>query len=743
MVFLGMIIARAEFDQSIEIWYPDDDPEIVRFHYFSDLFGNEDSILITVFADDVLQPNILRAVDRLTRGAASQPHVVDVRSLTNIKVPNGDGDTLSSKELIPEIPRTTAENRVLREKILASPLLRGNLLSNSPGDASHTRIHVELGKGVEGQIVTRGELVDSLKKLASEEVKRTPGTDIRVVGLPVFDSAAYHHAQRDNSWIIPCTFALVILVGLVVLGAGRSALLPAVIVGVTAIWVIGTMSMLGWKINIITTILIPLVIAVGVLDSLHLLVHYPREFEKVHVAEPAIIETLVQLARPCFWTTFTTVVGMLSLSTNGLQPIREMGVLAALGVTYALILTFTLLPILLKRAGDPVVVSATKREGGLMFRCLVLLSKPSRRSSVLVLLLAGVALLAAGWSSQNLLVGANPRDYFPPSNPVRIDYEKVEAESGGVVGLELLVSAPGNGFWDPSVLARVEDFQDWLERQPEVSSTLSAVDLQKEFNRVLNDGDDRFFLLPTTSEAIAQIFLVMEMGDREGLDRLVQGIGNDEYSEGRVTAWISIPGRNGIEFIDRVEAEAEKRFGDPELRIEVTGIAKLLATMGQYLVASQVRSLSLAFLVVTCVMFVIFRSARFGLLAMIPNLLPISLILGIMAATETGLEEGTVMIGCIAIGINVDDTIHFLTRYREFLVRGFSVEAAIEQTMLNTGRAIIATSTILMAAFVIQIGSGFQPIINFGWISTLEIGLALVADLVVLPAALVLLRPDL
>ncbi len=475
-------------------------------------------------------------------------------------------------------------------------------------------------------------------------------------------------------------------------------------------------------------------------DAVHVLSDYRRNLEQGIDRAAALRRSVAHLFIPCLFTSITTAAGFLSLLTSDLLPVREGGWLSAVGVMIAFGLSMTLLPALLSFARrrparretgplDTLVGALASRMGGL-----------SRPASVKVLVVSAALVLAvaARLVFGGMHVGANPIGYFRPGDPVRSATELIDARLGGSTSIELLVNAPGGGLKDPEILRRMDRVQRYVETLPGVSRALSVVDYLKELNRVVHDGDKRHAVVPDSRAAIAQYYMLLE-----GEEEYASMVQSNE-SLGRITALVNFSGSDALaKRLPEVEARLKREFAGTSATATITGFVKLMGDMEHYLVRSQIDSMLLAFAVITLMMFILLRSLRLGLLAMIPNLVPILLGLGFMTLIGVGLDPGTVMIGSIALGLVVDDTVHFMVQLKCRMRGGDTMSTAIDGTLRRAGRPIILTSLILIAGFLVATLGSFNPNVNFGFISAVVILLALLADLVILPAALKVLRPRL
>lgn len=724
---------RLSFDNSVEGWFLEGDPSIVAYHEFLDRFVGDEISVIGIMAPDVFAPQVIKTIDRLTRAASSAPHTHRVRSLTNVKIFDSQGDAIEIRPLVRHASVTSAEASELRRQALENPLLVGALVSQT---AKATAVVVELtgGPDLMARKVAQARALEQIIK----QQELPAGVQLHLTGTPALDKAFYDHNERDFRLILPLSSLVVLLVVYVFFRRLVLTIVPTLVVGLGVLFTFGVMGALGIKVNILSTMVAALILAVGVADSVHVLADYQRYLAAGQGRREALERSLVHLLVPCFFTSVTTAAGFLSLLASSLQPIREAGWLAALGVSVAFVLSMTVVPALLSYfktspaqlgAGlmNRLVASAAERLGGM-----------SLRASRLVLLTSGVlvVVVVVGIGVGGLEVGANPIEYFRRGDRIRTATELVDRQLGGSTSIEATVQAPNGGLKDPEVLRKLDRLQGELGRLPGVSKVISIVDYLKELNRVIHGGSRSSFVLPTQREVIAQYYLLLEGED--DLDSLVQS----NYSLGRMTARVSFTGSSELaKQLPQVEQRLAREFNGPDLQIKITGFVKLMGDMERYLVRSQMKSMLIAFAVISIMMFVLLRSVKLGVFAMIPNLVPIVLGLGFMALMGIGLDPGTVMIGSIALGLVVDDTVHFLVQLRR--QRRIGGGGAVVRSMRASGQPIIITSIVLVAGFCVSTLGSFNPNVNFGLISAVVIVLALAADLVMLPAALKVLRPKL
>ncbi len=637
-------------------------------------------------------------------------------------------DMLVLEPLMAEPPRTRVEAERLRQRIEAIPLIHGVFMAE---DATAALIVMEMANSA-GDVTPKREAVARLRALMAQAER--PGLTLHLAGSPPLDVAFFDYSERDFSTLAP--LVLVVLLILFIFRRWSAVLAAVAIIGLACVWTFGLMGLLGYRINVISAALIPVILAVGIADSIHIIADYYQRLALGQGREEALAEVIRELFLPCFFTSATTAIGFCALMVSDLAPVRQFGMLAAFGVTVAFLLSICLCPALLACFAPPTQAFLQRQSSGLMQRLLVVLGRPSPRLRTMIISASAVLLLVSAWGITRLHVGANPLDYFREGDPVRLEHEAIDRAGPGTMSVEALVTAPDEGFKDPEVLRRVARFQEWLGTLPGVGRVFSVVDELKELDRLLNGEEGAEGRIPDSRELAAQYYLLLESDPDFGAMLL------DDYETGRVTALVKSGGSGELaERAEEIDAMLSREYRDDTLRIEMTGYIKLMSDMDRYLLSSQRKSFLLALVLISAMLMLLLRSIKLGLFSLIPNVTPIVVGLGFMAFNDIDLDPGTVMIGAIALGLVVDDTVHLLVRIRRRLLAGDTLDAAIEHSMHDTGRALIATSLILAGAFSVLAAGSFRPNIHFGLISALIIILALAADLLLLPAMLLLLRP--
>ncbi len=720
------------FDTAIRSWFLEDDPVLVSYAAFQESFGADEVVLAVVSVEDdgpdrlgVFAPAALAVLDHIAQGARAAPHAGRVRSVLNAPVARYLDGAVQLGPLLDTVPESVAVAGALRVAAMQNDLLRDSFVTP---DGRSALLFVELDPD-HTDLDDKVALVRGIQD-AVTSAPAVPGLTIALSGLPVIDSSVGDMARRDALQVGPASSLVVIIVAFLVFGRLRTALVPLFVVGIAVLWTLGFTRAVGWKFGILGGPLINVVLAVGVADSVHLLADTLHRMSGGKSPAEALRQSLAELLVPCFFTSITTVAGFLAITTSDVGPVREFGAMAAVGALAAFALTFTFLPVFVGWVRPPGPAFLARQSTGILARTLATLARHSPGRDRLILGLFVATLGVSAWGMTQVHVGANPIGFFRPGTPAREDTLAIEATAGGTGTIEILIDAPDGGLKDPALLARLDGLQTWLAARPGVTEVRSVLDVLRATHKALKRDDPAAAVLPDTRALAAQLHLVLE--GEEDFANFVQ----DDGSRGRMTVRFNLSELEAvIADVDTIQARlAEESTGG--LTLSATGYGLLFARLEGYLVNSQVRGLLIAFLAITVMLGLLLRSLPLALFAMIPNLGPVVVGLAIMAGLGIPLDPGTLMVGPLALGLVVDDTVHFLVRYRRLRRTGQSPEEATSAAIQGTGRALVLTTVLLTASFLTLLAAGTAMAMHFGVIAALIAVLALLADLVVLPAAL-------
>ncbi|MEZ4464281.1 MAG: MMPL family transporter [bacterium] len=501
--------------------------------------------------------------------------------------------------------------------------------------------------------------------------------------------------------------------------------LPLICMAPAVVWAVGTGGLIFGRLTIITSVAPVMVLVVGMSDVVHLITQFHHELGRGHAKHEAIRVAFREVGVACTLTSLTTLIGFGSMALLPLPHARELGVFAALGVVAAFILAFALTPVLLSFSRP----GAVRPPSGLLTRFLDGLAhwlRPRPKAIVAVGLAATVLALVA---VSQVHVENSLMLKLPPDHPLRHSAEVVRAAVEGNGETELVIdTGRDEGVKDPALLAALGRFEAAIEALPEAGRVRSVADVLGRMHRLL--VPERGEPLPTTREQIAQYLLLFEMSGGQGLDQLVDASGR------RLRVTIRMPylsAERAIELADHVEALARDTL-PADVTTKVTGMAMLAARAGPVILSTSLKGLAGAVVLIALVMGLLFGSVRVAVLSIVPNVLPVALGLATVWVALPQVDADTMVYLTICIGIAVDDTIHFLARFRLERAKGLGRADAVEATLRETGHGILRTSLILIAGFVVMTASDYLGLQTLGLILPATLAFAVVLDLTMVPA---------
>ena len=764
---LGSQLPQIEFDTSTESFLHDDDPQRVTYDAFREQFGRDDLVVIAIESDDVFGLAFLEKLRAFHDELESEvPNLEEVRSLINARNTRGEGDELVVGDLLEDWPETPEQLAEIRRIALANPLYRDQLISR---DARFTTVLIEtnaystLGGDVdalagfdepeaaeetapEKRPFITGEENAAIVAAIEAIVRRYDAPDFRIFasGTPIMVESLHRAMQTDMARFTALAVLTIAVFLALLFRRPAGVALPLVTVGLSLVSTLSVMAITGYPITVPTQILPSFLLAVGVGYSVHVLVIFFQRRRVGDDKEDAIAFALGHSGLAIVMTCLTTAGGLVSFAAAEIAPIAHFGVFAPVGVVMALLFTLVLLP-----AFTAVFPMGQKREpaghANLVFsqRILVRTGDFATAHAPAITLISAGLLCAALLGASMLRFSHNPIEWFPEDNPFRQSADILNRELKGALFMELLVdTGRENGLKDPEVLKRMEDVRIYASgiqlREIYVGKTIGLMDVVKETHQALNENRSEYYEIPDDPLLVAQELLLFENSGSDDLEDLV----DSRFSKGRMT--MKVPFVDAVQYRDFIETAAV-RFAEilgDDVELTLTGLMVVMGRTINAVIATMARAYAIALAIITPLLILLIGRVRIGLVAMIPNLTPIILTLGLMGWTGIPIDAFTLLIGSIAIGLAVDDTIHFMHNFRRYFEASGDVRQAVHETMTSTGQALLYTSLVLSAGFFIYMFATMHNLFYFGLLTGLTIILAFLADVILAPALMMLVaRP--
>ncbi len=737
---MGYYFTQYKFFNHIDIFFDASDPNLQFYKNFQKRYGNEELGVILFKAPDgtVFNERVITVIRSISAQLKEADGVQRVFSLTEAKEAQAEGNTIRFVNIIPKGEIAPTAYDPLKHKVLKNPVVVNSLVSK---DGATTAILFELKPTSDNE--KKRELLQRIMafslKAAGDAVR------LHFAGVPYVEVEMNILSKRDFLVFTPITFFLIFIVVAFMLKRISLALLCQMNLLLTLVWAIGFFSMMGESFNMVTVIMGAILLAIAVADSIHILAHY-READAYHDNhDDAIRHTLKSIWMPCLLTSLTTAVGFFSFLTSTIRPVKVLGLYAGIGVLIAYLVTLTFIPVMLimlkgganGRSAAPAADPFAVRESSRFMKALDRMSDftLARYRFVFVGLIIILALTVAG--ALRIKFETNTMNYLPDDNRIKTDINFIEEQFAGTIPFVMLVQAksPEYDFTHPESLRLVDTIQrDMMKAITHYSTSFSLSDYFKEIHQAFNDGDERFRAIPDNRRDIVDYY---ELADSEVIDRIV--------SPDRMETRLSFQSKWGSnetakEYHNYIVGYMDKAIGE-HYTYKITGLSSMYLNMEFNLKESQIKSILTSFVLIFVMMYFVCGTFWLTVISMVANVFPIVVTLGIMGWFGIPLDVSTIMVASVTIGIAVDDTIHIVTWLRRHAGSGEKLPDAIRKTYRDVGKPVIITSLVLFFGFMILILGSIKPTQAFGMLTAFSMLFALIGDLFILPALILVFKP--
>jgi uncharacterized protein len=767
-------MTRLTIDTSTEGFLHADDPTLKTYEAFKDQFGRDDLAIVAVEAPELFGQTALRKLKALHDDLEENvPHLNDIVSMVNARNTRGEGDLLIVEDLLEHWPATPEQLAALKNRVMSNPLYRNRLISedglfttialeidaySESGEAEAEDVLAGFGENhdQEGDQVLAAfdeapakkppYLTDEENRAAVEAIQavlaKHQAADFKLylAGMPVVTNELKRSMTADMGLFMRLAVLTIGVCLFIMFRRFSGVILPFLIVVMALISTLGLMGYAGVSVKLPTMILPSFLLAVGVCAVVHVLALFYPNLQRSGDKESSIAEALGHSGLAIVLTSLTTAAGLGSFCTAEVAPIANLGVFAGLGVMLALMYTILLLPALL--AIIPLKAKPNRHEAaesGASGRILDTITDFSTGHPRTIMAVSAVviAILLAG--TVRIVFSHNVLAWLPREWPVRQATVKIDDVLKGTVVVEVIYdSGRENGLYDPDKLKAL----DRLAREVEaiehgslfVGKAFSVADILKEIHQALNENRPDFYVVPDDAKLIPQEFLLFENSGSGDLEDVI----DSGFRQARFTA--KVPWRDALEFVPLLE-DIRTRFHEAlgtDAEITITGLMALLSRTTSAAVHSMAKSYVIAFVVITLMMILLIGDLKLGLISMIPGLAPIIAIVGLIGWTPIPFHLFTMLIGSIAFGLTVDNTIHFMHNFRRYHGETGDVIESVRRTLHTTGRALLVTNVVLSLGFFVFVFAAMNNVVHFGILTGLTIVLAFLAIFLMGPALMVL-----
>jgi len=751
---LASNLPKITFDTSTEGFLYKDDPQILMYNDFRNQFGRDEKIIVAIKTKDIFDKAFLKKLFKLHKEIEDNvPYIKEVNSLQNARKTVGNKSELIVEDLFQDgIPNDEAKLQAIKEFAQGNSIYRDLYLN---ADSAFTTIMITTNTytsvGVDKfDALADGFLEENEDDDGSSEEKlafiTAPETNelittlesilknykddnfhIYDAGSPIVTKNLQTTLMADMSKFI--LFVIITIATLLFFTFRRisGVIIPLLVVILTLLATIGSMALLGYPITSMTQILPSLLLAVAIGDSIHILSIFFHKYDESGDKNYSIAYAIGHSGLAVFMTSVTTAASLASFSISDIAPVAALGIFSAIGVTLALMLTLIFIPILLSLI--PIKVRTDQKENYLDSIMINIANFSINHYKKITTTAIAVIIISLVLGSQ-MQFSHNPLHWFKKDNSVRINTEVIDKEMRGSISIEVVLdTGKENGVYNPAFLNSIEkvtkEIYTYKGENYFIGKIVSINDVLKEIHMALNENQKSFYIIPQNQDLIAQEFLLFENSGSDDLEDIV----DSQFSKTRLS--IKAPWVDSIEYvemIDELQTLLDTEFKDVA-SVSVTGTLPILSTTITKSIKSSIESYIIAFIIIAILMVILIGNFKLGLLSMIPNLTPIMFAVAFMVIYNLPLDMFTILIGAIAIGMVVDDTIHYMHNFKRYYIIHNDVDEAIRKTLHTSGRAILITSIVLSSGFLVFMFASMNNLFNFGLITGVTVIVAMITNL--------------
>ncbi|WP_343565280.1 efflux RND transporter permease subunit [Kiloniella sp. b19] len=718
------------FTSDYRVFFSDENPQLNAYESFQDIYTKTDNILFVLKPENgtVFTPQWLETVRELTEQSWQIPSSIRVDSITNFQHTEAEEDDLIVADLVEETAQLSQEDLEKIARISRSePAIMKRLISD---DGRTTGVSVTLQLPQDDGTALRSA-VEFAERMANDLREAHPDLEVALTGLAPLSNSFPRASQADMQTLIPLMFGIIVVALLLFLRSVVGTIMTLLVVIFSAMSAMGFAGFTGIPLTPPSASAPTIIMTIAIADCVHILVTMFHEMRHGKSKRDAIVESLRVNMQPVFLTSITTAIGFLSLNFSDSPPFGDLGNISAVGVMAAWVLSVFFLPAIV--AILPVRVKAVPAEKSSVMERLGEFVIRQRQK-----LLIGMSALIIGLTSMISLITLDDRfvEYFDESIPFRVDSDFTRENLTGIYQIEYSVgSGDSGGVSDPDYLLRLEEFAQWYRTQPGVIHVNTITDTMKRLNKSMHADDQDWYILPDNRELAAQYLLLYEMSLPYGLDLNSQI--NVDKSASRITVTLDNVSSNDMRLMAEAGREWLRENGLEPMVAEGTGASVMFAYIADRNIKSMLGGTALAFVLISFSMVLALRSLKFGLISLIPNMVPAAMAFGVWGLFVGQVGLAVSVIAATSLGLIVDASVHFLSKYvRARREREESPEDAIRYGFKTVGMALWVTTAVLVMGFAVLAFSSFSLNADMGLLTAITIGFALLVDFLLLPPLL-------
>lgn len=756
-VFLGMQWNKVNFSNAEASVLPNDHPAIVQYQSFVNLFGQEDNAIVLAVKDPALfTPVKFSRWNRLSKEIHALEEIDTVISLDNLHelVRDQVKDSFLFKPLITKTPTTIREIDSIKQHLYDLPFYE-NLVFNK--ETGSIRMVAYLDKQLLDEPVRNIFILNDLAN-AVKNFEEETGLDVKVSGMPYVRTWNAKTITDEISYFVLAALGVTSLIFFLFFRSFRATLISMCVVIIGVMWAFGIMGLLGFEITILTALIPPLIIVIGIPNCIFLINKYQQEVKKHGNQALSLQRVIIKIGNATLMTNVTTASGFATFIILDSLLLKEFGIVASLNILGIFILSLLIIPIIYSFMPLPKTKHLKHLNTQWIDTFVSWMERLVRDHRIAVYVTSLIILITSIIGIYQIKITGSRIEDLPKESHFFEDIQFFEEEFNGIMPVEVVVNTKrAKGVMKPATLNRMNDLATEIEETPELSTPLSVINLVKYSKQAFYSGMPKYYQMPSSQErsfitdAIRRSFFTSPKGDslategaqeKKESEKLMEVFMDSTQQITRMTTFMRDVKTDRMEEIEEsLYASIEKIFPAERYEVYLTGKALLFLKGTKYLVNNLLISLALAIALISLFMAYLFRSFRMIIISLIPNLLPLLITAGLMGFLGVPIKPSTILVFSIAFGISVDDTIHFLAKYRQELTANrWQIKKSVYAALRETGVSMFYTSIVLFFGFSVFVISSYGGTVALGALVSATLLFAMLANLVLLPSLLLSLE---
>lgn len=739
-VFFSMQWKHMRFTNTEANMLPDDHEVNLAYNEFLEIFGEEGNLVVIGVKDATLfTVKQLNAWNNLAESFKPYDEVETVISIKDLQklVKNTKKEQFDLEPFIKDSITNVEQIKTLQEELFKKYPFYDNFLFNAETKTIRTAVYIK--KDIVNTSARKDFILNVLEPKI-EEFRSNTSLDVRVSGMPYIRTLNSQNIIDEIPVFIGAALFITSLIFFLFFRSFRATFISLIVVCVGVMWTFGILGLLGYEITVLTALIPPLIIVIGIPNCIFLINKYQHEVRSHGNKVKSLQRVITKVGNATLMTNVTTASGFATFILTESKLLKEFGIVASLSILAIFILCLLIIPIIYTFLPYPKQRHLEHLNKRWIGGFVDWMERMVKHKKITIYVTAFVLIIASMIGINQIRISGSLIEDMPKNKQFFKDIRFFEEEFNGIMPLEIMVDTKRKkGVMKLATLKRINELEDLIEETPELSKPISVVSLVKYSKQAYYNGNPKYYQLPTSQEnSFILSYAKNSSSDVDLLKNFVDSTG--QYA--RITTFMKDIGTDKMERIqENLQNKIDKLFPEERYEVTMTGKALVFQKGTKYLVRNLVISLSLAIFLISLFMAYLFRSFRMIIVSLIPNLLPLLVTAGLMGYVGVPIKPSTILVFSIAFGISVDDTIHFLAKYRQELqANHWKIRKSVYAALRETGVSMFYTSIVLFFGFSVFTISSFGGTVALGALVSITLLFAMLSNLLLLPSLLLSLE---